>query len=289
MISIIVPAHNEASVIARTLRAITEGADPCELDVVVVCNGCSDETAGIARNFGPIVRVIETAVASKPHALNLGDHAAKHFPRIYADADVILTVHTIRHLARRLQSGEVLAVAPVSQIDLTHCSWPVRAYYHIRSLLPSGREGIGGSGVYALSEAGRKRFREFPEVTADDGYVRIQFKVEERETLTSAASTVFAPRNLKSLIITKTRSQYGSLELAKLFPQAWENKGESNNNLLARLFKHPYLWPKLLIYCLVTITAKSRARNRMRGGTLTWQRDETSRRPDTTTAPVPHR
>jgi glycosyltransferase involved in cell wall biosynthesis len=289
MISIIVPAHNEASVIARTLRAITAGAQPGELDVIVVCNGCSDQTAGIARDFDQIVRVVETPVASKPHALNLGDSAAKHFPRIYADADVILTVDTIRQLARRLESGDVLAVAPISRIDLTACSWSVRAYYEIRRLLPSGREGIGGSGVCALSQAGRSRFREFPEVTADDGYVRIQFTVEERATLTSVASTVFAPRNLTSLVTTKTRSQYGSLELAKLFPGAWQNKGESNNNRLARLFKRPGLWPKLAVYCFVTITAKTRARNRMRRGSFMWQRDETSRQTDMTTPPVPHR
>ena len=36
MISIIIPAHNESSVIARTLKAITDGADPRELDVIVV-------------------------------------------------------------------------------------------------------------------------------------------------------------------------------------------------------------------------------------------------------------
>jgi len=63
-------------VIARTLKALTRGALPDELDVVVVCNGCSDDTAAIARRFGELVRIIETALPNNAHALNLGDRAA---------------------------------------------------------------------------------------------------------------------------------------------------------------------------------------------------------------------
>jgi len=277
MISVIIPAHNESSVIARTLQAMTSSAEPNELDVIVVCNGCTDDTAAVAGRFSPAVRVIETNVASKTHALNLGDEAAQGFPRIYADADVVITMKTIRTLAQRLERGDVLAVAPTPNFDLAGCSWPVRACYEIRSLLPSAQEGVGGSGVYALSEAGRGRFREFPAVTADDGYVRIQFQEEERETLPSAHSIVFPPRSIKHLIATKTRAHYGSFELASRFPGLWKNRGESNHNSLLRLFKHPELWGKLAVYCLVTTIAKYRAQKRLRGGIAGWERDKTSR------------
>jgi glycosyltransferase involved in cell wall biosynthesis len=277
MISVIIPAHNESSVIARTLKAMTDGAEPGELDVVAVCNGCTDDTAAMARRFGPPVRVIETGIASKTHALNLGDEAAQAFPRIYADADVLITVEVIRQLTRRLKQGDVLAVAPTPHFDLTGCSWPVRAWFEIRHLLPSAHEGIGGSGVYALSEAGRGRFREFPSLTADDGYVRTQFQPEERETLRSASSTVFPPRTITGLIATKTRAHYGSFELASRFPKLWQNRGQANNHSLIRLFKDPRLWPKLAIYCLVTTIAKHRARNRLRRAVTGWERDNTSR------------
>jgi glycosyltransferase involved in cell wall biosynthesis len=281
MISVIIPAHNEASVIARTLTAIGNGAQPGEIEAIVVCNGCTDDTAEMARRFGSSsesnVRVLETRIASKTHALNLGDEAAHGFPRVYTDADIVITVDAIRSLARRLESGDVLAVAPTPTFDLTGCSWPVRACYEIRSLLPSAQEGIGGSGVYALSEAGRARFREFPAVTADDGFVRIQFQPEERETVRSARSTVFPPRTIKDLIATKTRAHYGSFELASLFPQLWQNRGESNNRSLIRLFKDPRHWFKLAIYCLVTVISKRRAESRLRVGAHGWERDNTSR------------
>ena len=277
MISIIVPAHNEGSVIARTLKAMTGGANPGELDIVVVCNGCHDDTAAVARRFGGSVRVIETPIAGKTHALNLGDSVAQGFPRIYVDADVVLTVDSIRRLARRLDQRDVLAVAPMPTYDLTGCSWAVRAFYDIRSLLPSAKEGIGGSGVYALSESGRKRFAEFPAVTADDGYVRIHFQADERETVADARSTVFPPRTVRDLIVTKTRAHFGSFELMSLFPELWRNRGESNNNSLLRLFKQPRLWMKLTVYCLVTAWAKQRAKKRLGSTSTVWERDDTSR------------
>ena len=43
-VSVIIPAHNEESVIGRCLAAMLEGAQPGELEIIVVCNGCSDRT-----------------------------------------------------------------------------------------------------------------------------------------------------------------------------------------------------------------------------------------------------
>jgi hypothetical protein len=80
-----VPAHDEHDVIGRLLTGLCRGDD--RLDVVVVCNGCTDGTAAVARTF-PGVRVIETPVASKRVALRLGNEAARDFPRVYVDADV---------------------------------------------------------------------------------------------------------------------------------------------------------------------------------------------------------
>lgn len=279
MVSIVIPAHNEGSVIARTLTAITAKAQPGEFDVIVVCNGCTDDTADVARSFGSPVRVIETRIANKAHALNLADEMACSFPRVYSDADVIITADAIRSLAQRLNAGDVLAVAPKASIDLSRCSWPVRAFYEIRSLLPSANEGIGGSGVYALSEAGRRRFDKFPKITADDGYVRIHFHAEERVTLDFVSSTVFPARTLRALIAVKARAHYGSFELRDLYPHLWNNRGLSNNGSLVRLFRCIRLWPKIAIYCFVTIVARHQANNRLRRRvrSLAWERDETSR------------
>src|SRR5579872_5966672 len=108
MISIVIPAYNEERVIARLLRSVTSGAEPGELDVVVVCNGCTDDTAKLAAGVRPdVVRVIETGVGNKTYALNLGDKAASGFPRIYVDADVVVTLDTVRALASCLEGADV--------------------------------------------------------------------------------------------------------------------------------------------------------------------------------------
>jgi glycosyltransferase involved in cell wall biosynthesis len=277
MISVIIPAHNESAVISRTLAGMTKDARPGELEIIVVCNGCTDNTAAVARHFGPPVRVLETAVAGKARALNLAETVASGFPRVYADADVVIDIGTIRALAQRLERGDVMAVAPTASFDLSGCSWAVRSCYSIRALLPSAQEGIGGSGVYALSATGRRRFDKFPILTADDGYIRIQFQPDERATLASVHSTVYPPRTIHKLIATKTRSHYGSFELAREFPERWKRRGESNNRTLLRLFRDPRLWPKLAVYSTVAIISKSRAKKRLRSTVPAWERDDSSR------------
>src|SRR5580765_7856518 len=112
MISVVMPAHNEAPVIRRTLEALTNGAAPGELEVIVVCNGCTDDTAAVARTVPGPIRVIDSQVASKVKALNLGDQEARGFPRVYIDADVLMSVDSLRKLARRLEDGSILAAAP---------------------------------------------------------------------------------------------------------------------------------------------------------------------------------
>ena len=54
------------------------------MQVVVVCNGCSDDTADRARALG--AEVLELADAGKHLALNAGDAVARGFPRVYLDA-----------------------------------------------------------------------------------------------------------------------------------------------------------------------------------------------------------
>ena len=100
--SAVIPAHNEAAVIQRCLNALLNGFAPGELDVVVACNGCTDDTADIVRSTWPTVRLIEIAQASKPAALRAADDALSTFPRIYLDADITLPSKSARILISNL-------------------------------------------------------------------------------------------------------------------------------------------------------------------------------------------
>lgn len=278
MISIIIPAHNEARVIGRCLGALLDEAPPGELEVIVVCNGCRDRTAEVARSFGDAVTVIETDVPSKANALNLGDRAASGFPRIYLDADIVLSLEAIRQTAAALREPGVLTAAPLMNVDVRDRPWSVRAFYQVWLSLPYCREGMVGSGVYALSEEGRRRFEEFPRATADDLFVRLHFAASERRTVTSCTFTITPPRTLGGVIDIKTRAQFGNEELKRLFPHIWRNENARHGQPLLRLALRPLSWPALAVYTFVKFAVRYRAWKRLQRGEISkWERDESSR------------
>ena len=104
------------------------------------------------------------------------------------------------------------------QVDLRGSSLAVRAYYRVWTRLPYVREGMIGVGVYALSEDGRRRFEAFPDVIADDGYVRTLFDPGERVRVDDAPVRVYAPERFSDLVRIKTRSRLGRYELGQRFP-----------------------------------------------------------------------
>jgi glycosyltransferase involved in cell wall biosynthesis len=280
-ISIVIPAHDEETVLGRCLDALVTGAREDEIDVVVACNGCTDATAEVARGYGPPVRVVETPRASKIAALNLGDAAARGFPRLYVDADVVLPIDGVRAIAARLVAGGAAAAAPVMDVDLSRSSWPVRAFYAVWTRMPYVEEGMIGVGVYALSEAGRSRFGEFPDVIADDGYVRALFTAEERARVDEARVRVVAPSTFADLLRVQTRSRVGYYELLGRFPDLFARERDSKGyGAAARLVAfRPGLWPGAVVYVLVNLIARRRGALRLRDrANYVWERDASSRR-----------
>lgn len=277
MISIIIPAYNESNVIQRCIREIYNGLSETEMEIIVVCNGCTDDTAEKARSMGSAVRVFETPIGNKIHALNIADKEARGYPRFYLDADIILTGASIKEMSTILNNSEFLAIAPLPTFDTHKCSWFVKSYYIIHQLLPAFHEGVGGSGVYGLSETGRKRFLEFPEITADDLFVRLQFSTNERLTIKSYRSLVYTPRSLKELVAIKTRSCYGILELKQIYPYLWQNIGEANSYELIKLILKPILWPSLGAYIIIKLITRFKSTQRLKNRENTWDRDDSSR------------
>lgn len=281
-ISVVIPAHDEEAVLGRCLDAVLIGANPGELDVVVVCNGCSDRTADVARSYGEQVRVVETPVPSKSNALNLGDEAASGFPRLYVDADVVLPLDGIRRIAARLGEGGTPAASPAMDVDLSGSSWVVRAFYAVWTRLPYTREGMIGVGVYALSEEGRRRFGRFPDVVADDGYVRALFAAEERARVDDAPVRVVAPATYADLVRVKTRSRLGGFELAERFPDlaAQERRRKAYGEAVKVVLSRPWYWPHAAIYVWINLLTRWRAHAQVRrGAAVAWARDTSSRRP----------
>jgi glycosyltransferase involved in cell wall biosynthesis len=278
MISIVIPAYNEADVIERCLDALT--ARPIEggLEVVVACNGCKDNTADRARAYGPAVTVVETETASKIAALNLGDAAATGFPRIYLDADVVVDLDTIEAIANVLRSDEPLAAAPKMSVDTSRSSWPVRSFYRVWLKQPYHRQGLIGGGFYAVSKAGRERFETFPPIIADDEFVRRHFAPEERLNPAGLTFTIQAPHRFSDLVKVKTRSRLGRMELKQKFPRLSSDAEAQSGGKTFDIRKNPGLWPAAFVYLAVNVLTRVRARKQMRElSSYQWERDESSR------------
>jgi hypothetical protein len=211
--SVAIPAHNEAAVIGRCLDALLDGLEPGELEVVLVCNGCTDDTADIVRSKWPSVRVIEITEASKPAALRMADEILVTFPRIYLDADVSLPGTSARRLIEALRSGSSIAARPRSIWDDSRSDAFVRSYYRGLTRVQSGRSSLWG-GVYGLSEKGRSRFSVFPDLIADDLFVDQQFSPSEIDMVdVDKPAVITVQRGIGDLLRVVRRRRKGNVDL----------------------------------------------------------------------------
>lgn len=261
--------------IGRLLAAL-EDRDAHD-EVVVVCDGCADATAEVARRWSGVI-VVEQPQGGKPAALNAGDQVATRFPRFYVDADVVVSGAALHAVADALV-GPVLAGAPAMSVDLHGVSWAVRRYYEIWTRLPYASTCILGSGVFGMTESGRSRFGAFPDVIGDDEFVRRRFTTQERLADPSSTFVVTAPKRLGPLIKIKTRSRLGIHQLDGLEGPAPRNAGESGGRTLLALGRDPRRWPSLAIYVSVRGLTTARARRRLGRRQFGWDRDDSSRQP----------
>lgn len=277
MSSIILPAHNESGVIAETLESLLQqiGEDD---EVIVISNGCKDDTETIARRFEPRISIINTPTPSKVNALNLGDQCAQTYPRIYMDADIRLQDGALSMLKNQLATGHYLALSPEPLMDFRRSSWAVKAYYDIWLAMPFCQRGMIGAGVYALSEEGRKRFDHFPDVIADDGFVRALFKEHERGKVAGAKAIVRAPATLHWLMKIKVRSRMGQIQLANMYPELIQNEHKSRTGGILSILINPFNWPKITIYLYISVMSRILARRRLANiASYQWEKDISSR------------
>ncbi|NXY94262.1 glycosyltransferase [Streptomyces sp. BR123] len=292
MTSIVIPAHNEGRVIGRLLDALlAEGAETGrpQPDIVVVCNGCTDDTAAVARARGGRVRVVEIPTPSKHTALRVGDEHARGFPRLYVDADVVLGAAGARALADAVAGPELLAAAPGRDIPLSGCAWPVRAYYRVWQRLPAVREGLFGRGVIAVSEQGHARLAALPPLMADDLAASLAFGPGERRVVEDVRVVVRPPRTWADLIRRKVRASTSSAELERYQAQSGSGYGggagspapsarTGHGDLRALAVARPRLVPAIAVFAVAALAARRGSRKAIRAGDFsTWLRDESSR------------
>lgn len=279
-ISVIIPAHNEESTIATCLTELLPLIQDGQAEIIVGCNGCTDQTAATARAIDPAIQVVETGRPSKPEGLNLADSLAQGSFRIYLDADIQVSGQALRTLVERMKQTGVCAAAPSMRVNLEQSSPLVQAFYAVWTQLPYfANQQMIGSGIFALSPQGRQRFKAFPDVIADDGYVRTLFKAHERKTFGDCHFTLQAPRHLWGLIRIKTRARLGNMQLGQCFPEQKRTVQDTTTaSLMALLRGQPSLVLAMVVYIAVQLITLLRANWQFsRSEFDRWERDDSSR------------
>ena len=111
VVSVVVPAYNEAVVIARTVGSLAASDYP-DFEVVVVDDGSSDGTAEIVERLGLArVRVVRQPNAGKAAALNTGTRHTSGEVVVMVDADTIFERETLRRLVQPFADPAVGAVS----------------------------------------------------------------------------------------------------------------------------------------------------------------------------------
>ena len=78
-LTVIIPAYNEEKYIQRTLQSIKD------FEVIVVCNGCNDNTFNVSKKYTENVVILKEANVMK--AKNKGASLSKYNKLIFLDAD----------------------------------------------------------------------------------------------------------------------------------------------------------------------------------------------------------
>ncbi len=273
--TIVIPAHDEAAVVGRLLRELT--ARPSDHDIVVVCNGCTDDTADVARRVTPGVRVLELEEPSKHAALRAGDAAARTSRRVFLDADVEITLESIDSLVAAFDRPGILAAGPRRVVPRDGVSWPVRWYYDVWESLPVVRSGLFGRGVIALSAEGNERVRALPAMMGDDLVISESFDPAERVIVDEAVVVVHPPRTVRALHRRRVRAATGNAQADTAGLRGSE--GATSFGVLVDLVRQqPRLAIRMPVFVGISVAGKIAARRAVRAGDyVTWRRDDTSR------------
>ena len=284
--SILIPAHNEATVIGETLTQLL-GPDqklPSGWQIIVVANGCTDNTAQIVRDSWPDITLVELPEPSKVNAMRHGMALVRPGPVIILDADISVTIDALGNLVAPLLNETKVAgaVAAVGRFepDVAESDFWVRLFYRVWRLHPYFDGGKFG-GCYALAERVQSVITTMPEVINDDEFVARAVIRQGDVCTTNCVFATRAPRTAGELIRVRSRVQRGNRQLRQLgesesLPPVSGMQNNAKSRFFKRLLRRPLLWPAALVYVgingLATLRNKRRSFGTAQSNAAAWER-----------------
>lgn len=249
--AVLVPVHNEAAVLGRSVPALLQAAPGA--DLIWVCNGCTDGSAGLIRQLaGGRGRVIELPAPGKTAALNAAEAETAVFPRFYLDADVLPEPGCFEALLQVLQSGEADLVAPRIRFDTSAASPTARAITRTWLALPHGQGGAFHH-LLGISARGRSAWAEFPDLLGDDIFVQAHIPPARRRIVPQARVTTWSPPSFIAWVRVRARWRRGERQLARLGLSPGGDPGQ--RGALLRMLGHPASFPGALGFILARLLA----------------------------------
>lgn len=129
-VSFIIPAHNEAQYIGKTLAAIQSAAHAVDIDyeIVVVNDASTDETPLIAAQHG--AKVVDVELRNIGAVRNAGARAANQEWLIFLDADTLITTATLQQTLDSLASGYIGGGSRVAIDEPVPLPWFKKLMYY---------------------------------------------------------------------------------------------------------------------------------------------------------------
>lgn len=116
-LSLVIPVHNGASRLCRSLEAIAGWLCPrsSSTELLLVDDGSEPEAAGCLQRYARATRGVTLLVNvrnyGKGHAVARGMLAARGYYRVFTDADLAYPLEEVGHILERLEAGSDVAVA----------------------------------------------------------------------------------------------------------------------------------------------------------------------------------
>lgn len=262
LISIVIVVHNEANRIAGRLENLGQCERPWDTEVILVCDGCTDDTAAIARTCpgGLTVKVVEQETRQgKASGLNRGIAEARGEIVVFADARQRFNRYALVRLVAPFADPVVAAVS--GNLDIAASGQGagagIDAYWKlerlIRRLESEIDSAIGCTGaIYALR---REAYEPLPADTIlDDVVIPMRALVAGGRVLFESEAMAFDPQELAPdhEKRRKIRTLAGNYQMLFRHPGwllPWRNRA------WWQLISHKYLrlaGPFLLAVCLIS-------------------------------------
>ncbi len=260
MVSVVMIAHNEEARISGKLRNLLQSDYRGELEIIVVCDGCQDATAGVSRSFaGQGVSTIESGRCGKAEGLNQGVAAAQGAILVFADVRQEFDPSAIRRLVMPFSDPAVVGVSgsleikeaqdgPGKGIDLY---WKLEKFIRLAESKIDSCIGCTGA-IYALRA---DCYRMLPADTLlDDVVVPMCAQMGGGRILFEPEARAYDPQelNVGNERRRKTRTLAGNFQMLFRHPE-W--LVPFRNRLWLQLLSHKYLRlavPFLLLGCFTS-------------------------------------